>query len=110
VTVQYLSIKVRISSVASFFNADTSSQENTVNIDLGKSRNEGERRILWLYHFIPKPYIRIKLHGLEIRVEKAYLAPEIPDFCRSSTLPSPVVQRFDVSNLPTFEQESMVDW
>jgi hypothetical protein len=73
VTVQYLSIKIRVSSFTSFFNAGAPSQGDTVSIELGKSRNEGGSRISWIYHFIPKPYIRIKLHGLDIRVEKGTL-------------------------------------
>lgn len=73
VTVQYLSIKIRVSSFTFFFNAGAPSQGDTVSIELGKSRNEGGSRISWIYHFIPKPYIRIKLHGLDIRVEKGTL-------------------------------------
>jgi hypothetical protein len=62
----------------------------------------------WMYKLIPKPYIRIKLQGLDIWVEKAYLAPTPPEFCTSS--PPSAIQDLDTSHLPTFEQHSMLNW
>ena len=107
VTVKCLSVKLRVNSVASFFSTCNSTSH------MGKHHIETEfekkNNICWIYHFIPKPHIKVKLHGLDIQIEKAYLAPKPPDFCSSSSAPSPV-QNFDVSHLPTFEQDSMVDW
>lgn len=110
VTVKIISAKIRIGSVAGACEAcDLSRGDGGVGIELGKGNINDGKRMSWIYRFIPKPYIRIMLQGMDIRVEKAYLAPKPPDdFCTSK--PPSAVQNFFMSHLPTFEQDSVVAW
>eukprot|EP00804_Cyclotella_cryptica_P012787 CCRYP_010547-RA/>CCRYP_010547-RA protein AED:0.05 eAED:0.05 QI:183/0.85/0.81/1/0.76/0.63/22/985/2990 len=99
VKIKHLSAKVRITSMAAAFHS-------TVDIESGTNSGRDGKPVPWMYNIIPKLFIKIKLQGLDVWVEKAYLAPTPPEFCTSS--PPSALQDLDMSHLPTFEQDSIL--
>ena len=135
ITVQYLAIKIRASSLAgrtqdgdpctttsthpheSIFNAssvddgdDKNQKSQTKEEEVTKVFQFGNRL---LRHLIPCPVIIVKLRNVSIEIEKAYLAPEPPEGFRrvsqinNSSLPA-ALQSHD-HDLPAFYQESFLD-
>ena len=130
ITVQKISIKLRISSLAgptrdgdpctnySSTHTHKSTFDNAVHRDLNEPINDKvlNRGLRMIHRLIPYPIVVVKLHDVSIEIEKTYLAPEPPtgfrqvSFANSQTLPTALPNRHnDGEGLPTFHQDSVLD-
>lgn len=112
ITVKYLAIKVRTRVGDSF-----ATNEHLKDIEEGnqKQRWEGDSgassswKTNLLYRIMPRPVLVIKTEGVDVVIEKTYLAPTPPNFCGGSEggLPS-AVSLSASKGLPTFDQDSFL--
>ena len=100
VTVERLSIKIRVNSLAA--------QEERDCGDAPRGLAHAACRLL------PRPTLMVRLGGVSIDIEKAYLAPEpppqlrVPARGRHPTLPAALPPANGAGNLPTFFQDDLL--
>ena len=122
VTVDKLSIKLRIQAPVAMSPEGGIDQDLTPNLGPEHSQLEDDIRIVqYALSFLPHLLVIVKLEGVKIEIEKTYLAPDPPEDFRRLSLdmgqPLPVAIPFssasdDTSSadeLPTFSQDLNLD-
>ena len=115
VSVDHLVVKVRIGTVAGNQDSDACISPSDPSEDSStpdKNENTVKTSLLEriVYFLVPRPIVVVEVDGLNIEIEKAYLAPAPPTQFSNGLgpLPSAIVSPAH-HDLPTFEQDIFLD-